>query len=220
MVAEAQALSAAPIAPSAKESAKEGNLKRMESKTPARSNPSKNWDIIQELAVRNMYLVQGLSPNEIAKALGKNTNTVYSLVHRRAWNQERRQLLDKAKEKSSVLKEEHISRVVEAQASLAEEASLGALRKAVAIATNPVEGKDDARNYRAWSGGARDLVNVMRIVRRMDAAANAAPTNLSISFFGVGVIGAVSGASNGKADTREKSVAQSESVEITAKEIK
>jgi hypothetical protein len=70
--------------------------------------------------------------------------------------------------KSDAHAQEQIGRVVEAVAVLSEQAAVSGLTRAQESAT-ATRNKDNAQAFRAYAGGARDLVNIARQARGLDS---------------------------------------------------
>lgn len=149
------------------------------------------WPLEHELAVKRMYLVQGYSPTDIASALklpGRNPQSISNLIHRRGWQTQRRDEADglrkSAEIASSAGASAEVQRVVDATAALAESASIAGLQRAMEATQSGHE--NAARDFRAWAGGARDLVNVARQARGLDARSESADTRgMTLNLFAV-----------------------------------
>lgn len=141
-------------------------------RSPGKSaKPYQPWALEDAQAVRRMYVIEGKPLKTISATLGARIGRSYqdlaNLCTKHGWSQERRTLL--AQQDESAIAEikarqaAEVERVVEATAQLAEEASTKGLRQAIASAD-----AGQARDFRMWAGGARDLVTVARASRGLD----------------------------------------------------
>jgi hypothetical protein len=154
-----------------------------------------------------MYLTDGLTPTQIAAALSTperplDSNKVRGLIFRRAWFQTKANAGQRAQTLARARATEHVERVVQATAAVAEAASVAGLKRALDATADT--GKDAARDFRSWAGGARDLVNVARQARglvdagKVQAGGDGDARTINLAFF-VGNIGAGGGGPNGGA---------------------
>lgn len=119
-------------------------------------------------AIRTQYVVEGKSPGEIADGMEIARRRVYSLVCREGWTKERRAKFAQTAQATDARAREHVERVVAAQGTIAEQASILGLRRAVEMAQRPPD-KESANAFRAFAGGSRDLVQVARQARGLDS---------------------------------------------------
>lgn len=122
--------------------------------------------------VRTMYLVQGCAPSEIALALQLPAKRVSDLVSREGWSKQRRGNVSQLTVKSDAHAQEQLAKTIEAHAILAEHGATVGLSRAVEAAGAPIH-KDNAQAFRAYAGGARDLVNIARQARGLDSQGSA-----------------------------------------------
>lgn len=144
------------------------------------------WPLVRELAAQTLYLTDGLSPAQIAKSLATPADpitpqAVRSLIHRRGWSPQRRNTEAQAAILANARTREHVDRVVQATAAVAEAASVSGLQRALQSAQ--AGGEDSARDFRAWAGGARDLVNIVRLSRGLDKPDTLSGATTSASVF-------------------------------------
>jgi hypothetical protein len=168
-------------------------------------NSSAAWPLVRELAVQTLYLTDGMTPQKIAAALSTPAepltgSAVRGLIFRRGWTPQKRDAAQQAETLALARGKEHVERVVQATAAVAEAASVAGLQRALSATADT--GKDAARDFRSWAGGARDLVNVARQARGLVdpgkvTASDGDARTINLAFF-VGNVGAgVGGASVG-----------------------
>jgi hypothetical protein len=164
---------------------------------------SSAWALADELAVQTLYLVDGFTPKQISQSLTRDYQAVRRLIWSRGWTAQRRNKSELARASTNAHSHAHIERVVKAQAVLAESASVAGLKRAMESAQSGSE--TSARDFRAWAGGARDLVNVARLSRGLDAAQQQQNnTSLTLAMFLV------------KGERELKNVAESTPVDVSA----
>ena len=71
---------------------------------------------------------------------------------------------------------------MQAQAVLAESASVASLTRTKEALALPID-RDNANAVRAYAGASRDLVNIARLSRGLDAAQQQGGTNLTLAMF-------------------------------------
>lgn len=145
--------------------------------------------MLLKLTARDLYLDQGKSASQTAEAMDGllTTSQVQSLARREGWV---KLASRKASEKlaiSTTRTQEQVEQTITTQARMSEHASLLSLHKASEAAKNgEALDKDAAQAFRAWAGGARDLVNVARQARGLDVSAQGAAqggASLNMFFF-------------------------------------
>ena len=151
--------------------------------TQHKRNASPTWPLADELAVQTLYLVDGFSPKQISQSLTRPYNRVRALIARRGWAVQRRAKADQSSLAIDAHSRAHIQRVVQAQAVLAESASVASLTRTKEALALPIN-RDNANAVRAYAGSSRDLVNIARLSRGLDAAQQQqGGTNLTLAMF-------------------------------------
>lgn len=172
------------------------------------------WPIEHELTVRRLYVVDGMGASDIAASfgasVGRDVKSIRNLIDSRRWSPEKRAkqaaVRSNAQAEINARVPAEVERIVTATAVLAEEASLGALKRAHAETTG--KGRGAAKNFRAWAAGARDLVSVARVSRGLDArmtvrADEIGQSAVAINFFVGGGLSSDSPKAPGTATARD-----------------
>ena len=138
-------------------------------------------DILTRTKLRNLYLVRGLTYNEIAKEIGVNTSVVTGFIARSKLREVKREYLAKSALAHDTRARANLTEISEAIAAQSEELALSGLERAgkAVISRDPTAAKD----FQSWTGGVRNLAQVARLARA-DAPIEASGS-ISISLFNV-----------------------------------
>lgn len=113
---------------------------------------------------RNLYVLQGLSPQDVAAATGLEPGQVSYLANYYGWSSMRRKseahLSAEIDSKAVNALSDEISDAIVAEC---EEIALGGLAKAKIELTSPT--KDAAKNFQAWTAGVRNLTSARAALR-------------------------------------------------------
>jgi hypothetical protein len=138
-------------------------------------------DVATRLKVRNLYLVQNLSYNEIAAQTGLSYNTVNSFVRRTRLADARKQIEAQSLKRHDARTHAFVDATAEAIAAQSEEIALGGLNRA---RDSVVSGSEyAAKDFQAWTGGVRNLVQVSRIARGEDNSNGSGSTSLTVNAY-------------------------------------
>lgn len=141
-------------APQAQLTRKKGGRKKGDSAFP----------LLTRLKARNLYVIQGATHETIAQQTGMTTRQSEALASRSGWTKIRR-----AKEASLVATQDarahdQITEAMEAIASVSEQHAMQALQHNVPAALERND-KEAARDFQAYTGGVRNLVQTAKICR-------------------------------------------------------
>lgn len=121
-----------------------------------------------KLRARNLYVVQGLPAQEVGSQVGLTARQVKALADHNGWGKARKAARLALSAPLQAHEEAEIAEIASAQASLADEGALAGLNRAIQAAAS--DGKDAAKDYQAFAGGARALVQTSRQIRGLDNA--------------------------------------------------
>ncbi len=142
------------------------------------TNPKRNGNgpgnpipIATKLAIRSFYVLQGLSPSQIAPLVSLAPKTISQLAHREGWKREQTAKRGKLIEKTQKLQDTHANFEAEAiQKAIAirtEELAVKTADRCADILGN-ADGIDD-KALQMSSGALRNFVQVARMSRGMDS---------------------------------------------------
>lgn len=130
------------------------------------------------LKVRNLYLVQGISHKEIAAKVGLTRTQVETLVKRERWCEVKASTKDNLVRAHDARMSSQVAEIVEAVASESDEISLAGLQRAREATESQSEYA--AKDFASWTSGVRNLVNVARQARGLDAERSAQGSTLNV----------------------------------------
>lgn len=133
-----------------------------------------------KLRVKNLYIIGGKSHHEIAADTGMTPGAIATLCSRNGWTGEKRKREAQMVKKSDARIESQMSEAVEAISSEAQEIALSGLERARDAVKR--KGKDAAKNFQSWTGGVRNLVQVIRAIEN-PGSGDAQPSGPAINFF-------------------------------------
>jgi hypothetical protein len=140
-----------------------------------------NIPLATRLQVRNLYVGACLGPSDIAPKVGLTLRQVRRLVATDKLAPIRRRAVSNAIKVTDNTANHLLERFNQEIASQSEEASLGAIVRA----REAVASKDKlaARDFQSWTGGIRNLVDVSRRVRGLDAKQPEGSVTMNLGFF-------------------------------------
>jgi len=144
-----------------------------------------------KLKARSLYLIHGLPYAEIAAQTGLNVRSVRNLAWSEGWVKSKQQAKAELIKRADARAQAKMDEVAEAIAVDSEEIAMMGLANARKSAASNSE--VSAKKFQAWTGGARNLVNIARACRGLDGPAKGgdggAGATINLAFF-VGNIGA------------------------------
>ena len=153
-----------------------------------------------KLKARSLYLIHGLPYLEIAAQTGIPAKTLRNMAVREGWTKSKRGTKERLLRQADARMAEDIAEVSEAIAVESEGIALGSLGRARKCVESDHE--NAAKDFQAWSGGARNLVNIARACRGLDARNGGADAGASVTnIFAVGTL--TFGATQAKPDASE-----------------
>lgn len=139
-----------------------------------------------KLQARSLYLIHGKQPKEIAEIIGLTAKQLAKLAFREGWTQQRKRIA-RAKEENLIAREGEAIAEVQEKAAVEAETMIFRTYSRVDESLR----RDDinaARDFRAYTGGLRDLVTIARTCRGLDAQpGKLAPSggpSINMFFFG------------------------------------
>lgn len=141
------------------------------------------------IAVRTMYLVQGMLPKEIeAAGIGVTAQQVSNLANREGWSRSRREVGKKIEQTVSARVDEAAKAVSEALAVESEELCFKALE--VTRAGLAAGGLNGAKQAQAGSATLKNLHSVAQAIRKpAESSQDSAPREMNLFFVGVPMTG-------------------------------
>lgn len=139
------------------------------------------------LKVKNLYLYQERGHADIAAQCGLTVKQVSNLIYREGWSklkEERRRKIEESHDERATQSQ---LAVVEAIASQAEEIALSGLNRAREAVGQ--SGPDAAKNFQSWTGGIKNLVGAMKLVRGGSAAGMESGPTMNLFFMAPGKAG-------------------------------
>jgi hypothetical protein len=127
-----------------------------------------NIDILTATKIRNCYLYQDLTHRQIAERTGLTERVIASYVVRHRLTAEKKTRYAKTLASHDARARDSVDTICEAIASNAEEIALNGLTRARESVETPERFKDPAKDFQAWTGGIRNLVQASRQVRGLD----------------------------------------------------
>lgn len=137
---------------------------------------------VLKVQIRNLYMVDGMSPAQIGQRVGVKPGVVSGLVRHNGWSVSRKKMESNFSTETLVRAEEKLDEVSRAIANQSEEIALLGLQRARDAAIE--HGEYAAKDFQSWTGGIRNLVTVSRACRGLEAAGGGA-VNPSVNFFAV-----------------------------------
>jgi hypothetical protein len=135
-----------------------------------------------KLKARSLYLIHGLPLAEIAQQTGLTSQSVKNLAFNEGWSKTRLKAKEALVKRADARMNEEIDEVSDAIATESEEIAMSGLVRARESTQD--RGEFAAKDFQAWTGGARNLVNISRACRGQDAKkADGAGESASVSFF-------------------------------------
>jgi hypothetical protein len=127
------------------------------------------------IKARNLYVLQQLQAEEVAKQVGLRRDQVYSLADREGWTKARSEIKRKAIEAADARIAADTSELVEAVAMESAELTLSTFAAAKAeLAAGP--GEFTAKNVQAYSQATKNYVGLYRQAKSLDVAAQQGST--------------------------------------------
>lgn len=139
------------------------------SKVPRNSRPI-------QLKVKKLYLVDGLSPSEIAEKVGLSPQSVSNLAYRNGWSHVRRRNEAKALAKVEDQARAAVEQALESVAIRTE----GLVERGLDLAENAADA-GDAKSFAMAAKGSRDLHAIWRLATGIDAHAAGSERAASLS---------------------------------------
>lgn len=150
--------------------------------TPAKKGGRKpgtdEFPLLVRLKARNLYLMQGMSHEVIAKATGLTVRQSETLASREGWAKLRKgrklRLLASQDARASA----QITEALEAIADVSEQHAVQGLDRVGQALES--KGKFAARDFQSWTGGVRNLVQTAKICREVGAGDGSAGAQINV----------------------------------------
>ncbi len=170
-----------------------------------------------KLKARSLYLIHGLPYAEIGKQTGMKPQAVRNLAFYEGWTKTKAQTKAALIKRADARDQVTIDEVSEAIAIESEEIAMSGLNRSRQAAES--DGKDAAKDFQAWTGGARNLVNIARACRGLDGRGGASEAGCGVTnIFAVGSLTFNAGCNNsargGETNTAQQA-AEREPVNVT-----
>jgi predicted transcriptional regulator len=133
--------------------------------------------------IRSLYVFKGEQPIKIAKQVGLTAAQVSDYISNHGLAKERKANERKITAAHDARASESQLIAAEAIASQAEEIALSGLDRARDAVKR--KGKDSAKNFQSWTGGIKNLVGAMKLVRGQVDPAAGGSTTLNLFFCGL-----------------------------------
>ncbi len=155
-------------------------------KASTKPKPPRNTPIplLSRLKARNLYLIQGLPYKAISAETGLLVPAIQQLAHREGWVALRRAAKQRLLSKQDADIAEHQSEAMEAIASLSEQHVIKSMERI----GQSLERTDQfaARDFQSFTGGARNLVSIMKEIRQPEQQSVDGSRGLSVFVVRVG----------------------------------
>lgn len=152
---------------------------------PAKGQKHVEIPFAVRLAIRNLYLAQGLAPEAIAAKLKRPVLQVAKIISRDGLPALRREQNRALQARGDEQRAAQLAAFNDELAAGAEEISLGALTRARSAVAS--KSKFAPRDFQSWTGGIRNLVSAARAVRGLESlgsrGANHGGEGLTVAFF-------------------------------------
>lgn len=153
------------------------NLLTAQKPTTTKFSPGNPVPLAVKLAVRSFYVLQGLKPSQIGPMVGLSAKQVYNLSRREGWSTERvanrSKISEKVKERQDARAADEIAFTHKAIAIRSEELSVKSLDHCAEILGRTMEDgitpAIDSKSLQMATGAARNLVQIARMSRGLDA---------------------------------------------------
>lgn len=134
--------------------------------------------LLLRLKARSLYLVQGLSHQEIANQTGLTKEASEKLASREGWTAAKSRLKQQLLRKHDTRMSEQLDSVMESIVSVSEQHAMRGLERV----GNALERDDDfaARDFQSYTSGVKNLVGVIRDIRQPAATAVSSSTNVQV----------------------------------------
>ncbi len=131
-----------------------------------KSSGKKAIPLPTRLKAYNLYVIQQLGAQPVADACGLTLMQVRSLANREAWGTARLRSKERIVSRARAAQDAQLDEISSAAASMSDEGLLGALKRTVEAteATHEFAAKD----AQAFSGAARNLMQIGRTIRGLD----------------------------------------------------
>lgn len=140
------------------------------------------FPMLTRLKARNLYLIQGVSHETIAKATGLTVRQSETLASREGWAKLRKDRKQRLLASQDAHDATNSNEAIEAIGALSEQLAVRGLERVGESVER--KGKFAARDFQSWSGGVRNLVGVIRDIRRPTADFVSDRAHVNLFFFG------------------------------------
>lgn len=138
----------------------------------------KEIPVLIRLKARNLYLIQGLSHQEIAAQTGLTRQSSEALAHREGWVKVKRERTKRLVEKYDSRVEAAGNEAIDAIADVSTQLSMEGLGRVSEALQD--RSQFAARDFQSWTGGVKNLVSIMREIR---APSETTPGNAGLVAF-------------------------------------
>ncbi len=151
---------------------------------PAKATRKGQIPLLTRLKARNLYLTQGLPYKAISAETGLPEETLQQLAHREGWTEQRRQTKRRLMKNADARMEAQQSEAMEAIAALSEQHVVKSMERI----GEALERTDQfaARDFQSFTGGARNLVSIMKEIRQPEQQSVDGSRGLSVFVVRVG----------------------------------
>lgn len=136
------------------------------------------FPLLVKMKARNLYLIQGLSHEDVAKRTGLTADQSRTLAQRNGWTKQRQERKRILVAKQDARAESQISEALEAIADVSEQHAVQGLDRVGKALES--KGKFAARDFQSWTGGVRNLVQTAKMCREIGPSANGVGSTVNV----------------------------------------